>query len=561
MKFINKSEKTFMILFIIFLYICFGVITFVMSEPDSISSFISNYRNYYEFYLLLGPSFIASIFFYSYKDTQNLLLIIIKLLISIVLDISLCLALKAITINKSVIILICAIIIFIPVSLILSYLIDKLIDSRNKAYLFLCKNKYFFTITSFFIIKFLFEFDGKINEWAAVWHVMNYTDDGIGSRMLIGSILSLLNHGYVSTTLINIALISTLFSIIIIIAYLINKIINNAAPNKKLGLIFISLIYVFTPGSPRYLWDTENFGRLDTYLILLVLIQVILFRTIKNTYLKYFVLIIFSVICNATYQAYLFLFFPAICTLIICEIFITNHNTLKIQVINIVGTILTLLATAASFIFFQFFTSFNYDNVDDMVSALQSRTNMTVERSALWCEAFSNVKVSWLKFQAPMIVPGNGSYLRERGLIILLLLLPVLVLILSAWKSATLHFHENNIKAHSHHFYLSPYFWINICNLAIIPQFILTMDWGRWFGAFFSIQILEILYLCFIGDSGMNMFIEKLSIFVSRHKFLCFTILIYLLCLSPFKAGYQSSDAIKILRNIVKILGGYMDPI
>ena len=403
-------------------------------------------------------------------------------------------------------------------------------------------------------LKLFFRSDGHLYEWASVWYVMHY-GDGVGSRLLPGTILHILTGGGYLTQNTLIAYVTAAQELVVImVSVLAGFYLKRATEEKKKTAVLLFLIYFLSPANIAFLWTRENMGRVETFVLIFLFLSVLLFSLIKNRYLKYAVLALLSVICMACYQAYLFLYFPIVFTVMVVDVFspceADNRNDLhssiktegRLNKSSFIGAALVCLVTALSFFFFQFFSYVKYDDLDQLVEVLSSRTDMEISVDALYCEEFGSVSESWRMFFGPMIEYGNEDYLRELGFLNLLINSPIILMFIYLWKNSV----SKGQK--------TVYVLIGLGNLAILPQFMLTMDWGRWIAAGFTVQFFELMYLFWIGEKGMRDTMESADGWLKNHKFIMYVMVMYLSLLLPFHAALQSEESRRLLRTLGRII-------
>lgn len=395
-----------------------------------------------------------------------------------------------------------------------------------------------------FLVKMYLNSDGNLNSWATVWYAMNY-GDGVSSRLLVGTLLSLLTGGgFISEKMILATVYLGYLVIILCLSVMMGTYLNRAGEKEKTACMALVALYLVMPGNIGFLWTAENMGRVETFVLAFLLLFLLLAEKVKNSFLKYVLYGVATLLCMATYQAYLFLYFPMLFAVMVYNIVEQKGNKK-----NFVGMLLVCLCTAGSFLYFQFCSSIHYDSLEELYQVLCQRTDMEISEMALECEFFGSIKNSWYLFFEPMIVTGNNEYLRERGFVNATLLFPVLLVVLSAWKCIWDKAGVKNWKM----LLGNSYFWMTLANLLILVQFVLTMDWGRWFSAALGVQFFELMYLGYRKDPGIREFQEKFSNFIRSHKWLCLMVLIYLASLSPMEAAFQTEDSRRIMRNISKI--------
>ena len=186
-------------------------------------------------------------------------------------------------------------------------------------------------------LKLFFRSDGHLYEWASVWYVMHY-GDGVGSRLLPGTILHILTRGGYLTQNTLIAYVTVAQELVVImVSVLAGFYLKRATEEKKKTAVLLFLIYFLSPANIAFLWTRENMGRVETFVLIFLFLSVLLFNFIKNRYLKYAVLALLSVICMACYQAYLFLYFPIVFAVMVVDIFTTYVAGNKIGLHKMAG--------------------------------------------------------------------------------------------------------------------------------------------------------------------------------------------------------------------------------
>lgn len=124
---------------------------------------------------------------------------------------------------------------------------------------------------------------GRINDWVSAWYVLNYKD-GIGSRLLIGTILNFFFGEYITHNEVFLFVFCTLTILIGFVSFLAGRVIRSSNKDKSFAVFFIAM-YLACPGSIAYLWTSGNMGRLETYSLVFFLFGVVLFEIYqKNGY-------------------------------------------------------------------------------------------------------------------------------------------------------------------------------------------------------------------------------------------------------------------------------------
>lgn len=412
--------------------------------------------------------------------------------------------------------------------LILTYFIFIILNffnyilSRLSLLAFLKHNQWGILLFIYLSISFFLQLPSKINSYCALWYATDYSM-GIGSRFFIGSILSLLNKGY---TYANTAFTFCSITIVLIIllgSLLANNLIRHSDLQFRRGLIFMLVLFISSPGSIATLWQRENFGRLETYGLLISLISILLFEKISNIYIKYITVTLLTCVSMAIYQGNVFMYYPIVLFLFAYDnLFPINHVIAK-RVLSIFNIIMT----CSTFLYFQFFSYTKYNNLSEMIKHLNMKTNLHISDTAIDLELFQPISVAYNTLNKSFLT--GDEFPREKSFFTLLLLLPLFVIILAILLKC-----RDYRKSKSIFILNAPYIYYLLLTFCIIPQFVLNVDWGRWMTSTTIFIFIGIFYLAYKKDPGILLALGKLTTFVSSHMFLCLILLIFTASLGKF---------------------------
>ena len=366
-------------------------------------------------------------------------------------------------------------------------------------------------------------------DWCTTPYLFSYKY-GLKSKFLIGSIIDII-HPYLSYRVVYYLILLSLLFIILLVSIYFGKIIRISEQNQKKGMIILAAVYLASPASISYLFYWGNYGRLDTYLLALVLITVYIIT--KKPKLLFIVPII-CIIGIAIHQVFIFTYFiPILCFLL----YDTYENSFSKK--NVAILILSIIFTLISFIYFQFFTpELQYASSSEFVDILSQKTSAPISKDMIELEYFTSIKD-----QITDVVMPNLFRRILKGILILVLLMPVIIILAIIWKKAIKYTTDKKLKMVLYAMIISP--------LAILPALMLTVDWGRWFAAALIVQFCYIFYLYYRKCKPMlhslllfNELLEK------WHYIPCF-LLIYLSYLGKFEAANQ----LEIVNRIIKLFG------
>lgn len=383
------------------------------------------------------------------------------------------------------------------------------------------RNQYGIIIFMTTIAHLILNLPATLNCWCTVWYVTDYSM-GIGSRFFIGTFLKLFYDEYLEEKIAYRFCIGALIIIIALVSYLLNEVIIKSKAEHKKGVLFIILLFIASPGYVSAMWSSENMGRLETYTFLLSLLSVIMFTVINNIYIRYITITVFSCISMAIYQGNLFMYYPIILMLIVWDCLRSCKYLFQKRVLGLVSVVTTII----SFIFFQFCSYTIFENAGEMVAAIREKTNITIEEGAVNFELFQSLITA---YDSVTISYLNDALPRERTFLTYLLLCPLVVLVIAIYLKC-----RKERQVRKAHILSEPYIYFVILNFAIVPQFVLNTDWGRWMIAIHIISFFGILYLIYQKDCGMLKALDVLNEFINNHMFLSIMIVVYLAGLNKF---------------------------
>jgi len=123
----------------------------------------------------------------------------------------------------------------------------------------------------------------RLNFWNSIYYVLSYDAFGFNSRLILGSIIHIFTD-YISTKTVYIFInVSTVLFIVFITA-VVGKVARTISKNTDIDAEIFIVLFCACPVSILYLFNVENFGRLDLYLIF---ISVLILLCVKNNKAKW----------------------------------------------------------------------------------------------------------------------------------------------------------------------------------------------------------------------------------------------------------------------------------
>ena len=386
---------------------------------------------------------------------------------------------------------------------------------------------FFLSVFLFCIFELLLLDNPAIEDWAATYYALDYSM-GFGSRLFIGSVLHLFYDDFLSNTVAVRFVLVFMAIFAFLLAFLFTEWYCRAKEENKKGILFIMLAFLASPASFGAM--AENFGRLEVYGYF-ALALIILWGSLmaKKTALKYTGYILICAVMMLIYQGNIFLAFPGIFAIMISECAKDGKWSGK----ELCGTVITTAFTGFMFFFTQFYNpAFSDTNENALKEYIASKTDMEFASGPLIYEYFRPLKKTWETINYPYFSHeiSDSAFLPWIGTAFTaLLMMPVIVLIAIFWKRAYAHFKNAGMGALK-----NPVTWMLLSFLVIIPDFLLNIDWGRWFIALFFVQISVICVMMRRSFAGADETLSLLSGLVLKYKWPAVLLVVYLYSLGNF---------------------------
>ena len=336
-------------------------------------------------------------------------------------------------------------------------------------------------------------------------HYLLTYEFGFGSRMLIGSIISLFTHHVTNHVIYIVGTISYVL-LISFISLLLGGAIRKSPSSMKSTLIVFSVLFLASPLSVTYLLG-GNFGRLDTYWFFITLLGLVF---LKRPILQWMV----PLLCAAAilvHQGYLFTYMPALAIPLLYEVYKHKFSKKSIAVFS-----LSCLAMILLFIFFQFFPSnIPFDNAIDFAAYLSKNSGFSPSALMLYFEYYAKFPTWFFDFTLPQTL----HYALPYGLTLLAFSAPLTIIFGYIWRQSIKHEENKFLK-----------FIFILCvmaPLAFIPAAVFGNDWDRWWAAVVNNQFILIFYFIYSNESAVNDSVKKVGVFFEKHFLLLLMIIIF----------------------------------
>lgn len=357
----------------------------------------------------------------------------------------------------------------------------------------------------------------QLHGWNTAWYALDYSL-GFGSRLFIGSFLKLIFPDFLPAGAVyTFVLLTTMLLLLLLSCILGYGLRKTEGSPAQTGLLLLMAFYLLSPGSPAYLWTTENIGRFDLFLLFFTLIAAVFYLKISSPILRLLLLTVMGLVALSIHQAFMFIFFPLLFTMYVQTA--AEQSAKKYWILNII----CILILGFVFLYFQLFSGLKPTSMEELTGLLSSRTDLEINEVALSYEYFMPLGTA-----IQDLVLNHLSERIRYGFVTLLLLSPLLLLYGFLWK--------NIIKQAQSRTQRMIYLFLLLSHLCFLPAFALTIDWGRWFGAFLTVQALQIVLLAAKKDAAVLSALTALSAAFRRHPYLFLISGIWIASLQKFQA-------------------------
>lgn len=384
-------------------------------------------------------------------------------------------------------------------------------------------------IFMFLFLELLRTLPSSIYDWCNAWFVTDYSL-GFDSRLLIGSLLKIIYPDFLPARSAYHFVLLSILVLLVLFSLLLGKALRRVQKTEAgTGLLLLVLFYLACPGSPAYLWSTENMGRLDLFLLILTLIGGIIYINVSSVTARLVCFTAVGLLAISIHQAFIFIFFPLL--FVMYADTMTDFRAQKSHLVLGITGILLLFAAAA---YFQLFSHINAGSPEALAQALSQRTDLAISEIPLRLEYFSDFGTSTLQ-----IISAEAGERIRYGMITVFLLSPLVLIYCFLWRHIL-----KALKRGKDGKDILPvsfpeklkYRAIVLSQLTFIPAFVLTLDWGRWFGAFLTVQAMQIILLAAKKDTVVLAALGSLSAQLRKHPYPFLIAGIYLASTSKFQA-------------------------
>jgi hypothetical protein len=395
-------------------------------------------------------------------------------------------------------------------------------------------NSYEILIFLFLLIQLLCTNNRDMDDHARSSYLLSYRY-GFASRMFIGTIVDmLLRGGFISKIfLYGFAFSGTFllcFYVSMILGYLIQKSENH------LSLFVLTILYLSSSISPAAYFVQGNFGRMEIYIFLFMLI---IFAVIDKKLWRWFIpaLCFMSI---STHLVSVFFYMPLVFIILLYK-YIKKENKNRSEGFLL---LLTTVIIVLSFLYFVIFqkSALIFKTEGEFVTALKDKTDIASYGSSLHYDYFLSITDTF-RF-ASSYFTSTAAIIRKFYCI--LQNLPLFFFFTLFWKDCITFEQKRSMKL----LFLFSLF----LPLLSIPAFILFVDWGRWVIMILTVQFMLVFYFLHKREDAVVYTANKFTIIVQKNMYAVVLFILLSVFFGPIWQIDPSENFTKLLRIINKIL-------
>ena len=397
------------------------------------------------------------------------------------------------------------------------------------------KVSYEIIIFGIFMFQFLIDRPAVINSWPAGFNLMDYSM-GFGSRLLVGTVYRFFYGDYCPASVMYKYICIGVMIVILIMSIVLGQLIRHAikaVPACRNVIWGVGILYLAAPFSMAYVWNWQNLGRFDVYMLMIAILCVLAALVIRNFYVKIIVVTVLGVIGLAVHQGFALLYYPMVFSVLCYDVFSEN----RIHMPQFIGVFVSGLIEVGCTLYFQFFSHVNFESSEELYDYLLTRTSEDMDMTvwSLETEYFQD-----LHYQMEGITKSFflGDKPFQQLFFIFVFLSPVIILYLMLWKDVFHHVKANNGKLLQ-----CPYLYMLLSNFCYLPTYIMMTDWGRHLAPQLAMPVFIVLFYLAKGDAAMKYACGQMDARIRKYPWFFVLMLVWLANLSSFGARYFLMEA------------------
>jgi hypothetical protein len=390
-------------------------------------------------------------------------------------------------------------------------------------------NKYELLIFLFLFIQLLSTNNQDMDGHALSSYLLSYRY-GFASRMFIGTIVDLLLGGsFVSVVFVYAFIFCATIFLCLFISVVLGHIIQKS--ENRLPLLLLSILYLSSSISPAAYFIQANFGRMDIYIFLFVLI---IFSVIDKKIWRWSIPAL-CFVSIATHLVSVFFYMPLVFIIMVYKYIIKENKSKKERIL----LILTIVIIALSFLYFVIFSKsvLIFQTEDEFVNALKDKTNIESFGSSLHYDYFLSITDTF-EFAKNYFNPITALI---KKFYCILQNLPLFLFFILFWKNCIIFEQKRCIKL---------IFWFSmLLPLISIPAFILFIDWGRWVIMLLTVQFMLVFFFLYMKETAVVYTAKKFTAIVKRNMYAA----VLFIMLSVFFGSIWQINSSENFRNLLDI--------
>ena len=284
-------------------------------------------------------------------------------------------------------------------------------------------------------------------------------------------------------------------------------------------IIFFLSIFTF----PMFV-SAENFGRLDVYLLTIVLLCCMLVLSEKGEWL----IVPLSIVAMLLHPGYVFMDINLLLVVLLYKILTQRGGKRKKYVALFM---VTFVAVSILFLYFEFFSHPHGENIyEEVVATAKSLSdNGQNYHDHLINHDILGEDVFWAEWDWHVV-----NFIE----------FPIFLMLFSPYIYIIGKFYHNLIKREQNRERKAAYILIVLGAVTLLPEMILKTDYGRYMFALIFYYIACILMLLAMGDEGVAAQVKKIMDYLKNHMVLTLFLLMYAFMFVPFR-DFHISDMLE----------------
>jgi len=375
---------------------------------------------------------------------------------------------------------------------------------------------------------------GEMDELVATSYLLSYRY-GLSSRSFAATLIDMLTGGaFISRYFVWVFIFCSLVFLSFLIAVYLGYIITRSEDSIKIPVVSFSLVYVSCFTSPAAYFVYGNFGRVELFALLFMLI---ILAVIDKPGFRWIIpfLALFTL---GTHLVLLFFYIPFIFILELYE-YMGKGNRQKRKLL-LFGV--TFMVVAAAFFLYLLFheKAIVFQNSQEFAEYLRARTDINFTEHYIYMTLYAKLQDHITSMYDMMDITYSGH-------LSILINIPLVVLFIVFWVTCI----RSAVPRKGKLFFALP-----IAMLVYqASAFTLFFDFGRWMILVVTIQFMLVFYLVYAKDETVLGILQNLEPFITRNRYSIILACVLMAFLGPVNPIYPSDKVIHLVKGVLSVFG------